>query len=104
LDIDCLDPAFAPGTGTPEIGGLSTRQVFTSFSSYSPFSLTDTSLPALSLSQVMTILEELSPKLNFVGMDCVEVAPPYDQTELTSQAAAGFVWTYVCGRIFATKK
>jgi agmatinase len=76
LDIDCLDPSFAPGTGTPEIGGLSTRQV-------------------------MTILEELCTKLNFVGMDCVEVSPPYDQTELTSQAAAGFVWTYLCARISA---
>lgn len=78
LDIDCIDPAFAPGTGTPEIGGLSTRQV-------------------------MSILEELCPKLNFVGMDCVEVSPPYDQTELTSQAAAGFVWTYLCARSYATK-
>lgn len=73
LDIDCLDPAFAPGTGTPEPGGLSTNQV-------------------------LTILEELAD-LIFVGMDCVEVAPPYDHAELTSQAAAAFVWTYLCGRI-----
>lgn len=73
LDIDCLDPAFAPGTGTPEPGGLMT-------------------------SQVLTILEELAD-LDFVGMDCVEVAPPYDHAELTSQAAAAFVWTYLCGRI-----
>ncbi|HSV69228.1 MAG TPA: agmatinase [Methylibium sp.] len=73
LDIDCLDPAFAPGTGTPEPGGLSTNQV-------------------------LTILEELAD-LRFVGMDCVEVAPPYDHAELTSYAAASFVWTYLCGRI-----
>jgi agmatinase len=73
LDIDCLDPAFAPGTGTPEPGGLTTAQV-------------------------LTVLEELSD-LNFVGMDCVEVAPPYDHAELTSQAAACFVWTYLCGRV-----
>jgi agmatinase len=73
LDIDCLDPAFAPGTGTPEPGGLST-------------------------SQVLTVLEELAD-LPFVGMDCVEVAPPYDHAELTSQAAAAFVWTYLCGRL-----
>jgi agmatinase len=73
LDIDCLDPAFAPGTGTPEPGGLTTTQV-------------------------LTVLEELSD-LNFVGMDCVEVAPPYDHAELTSQAAACFVWTYLCGRM-----
>jgi len=73
LDIDCLDPAFAPGTGTPEPGGLSTNQV-------------------------LTLLEELAP-LPFVGMDCVEVAPPYDHAELSSAAAATFVWTYLCGRI-----
>ncbi len=73
LDIDCLDPAFAPGTGTPEPGGMSTNQVF-------------------------TLLEELA-ELPFVGMDCVEVAPPYDHAELTSYAAANFVWTYLCGRL-----
>jgi agmatinase len=73
LDIDCLDPAFAPGTGTPEPGGLSS-------------------------SQVLTFLEELAP-LNLVGMDCVEVAPAYDHAELSSQAAAAFVWTYLCGQV-----
>jgi agmatinase len=72
LDIDCLDPAFAPGTGTPEIAGLST-------------------------SQVLTLLEALGD-LNWIGMDCVEVAPPYDHADLTSLAAATFVWTYLCGR------
>ena len=49
LDIDCLDPAFAPGTGTPEPGGMSTNQV-------------------------LSLLEELAD-LPLVGMDCVEVAP-----------------------------
>jgi agmatinase len=73
LDIDCLDPAFAPGTGTPEPGGLSTNQV-------------------------LTLLEELAP-LPFVGMDCVEVAPPYDHAELTANAAAVFVWTYLAGQV-----
>jgi agmatinase len=73
LDIDCLDPAFAPGTGTPEPGGLSSNQV-------------------------LTVLEELAD-LPFVGMDCVEVSPPYDHAELTAQAAANFVWTYLCGRV-----
>ncbi|WP_228893326.1 agmatinase [Pseudoduganella aquatica] len=73
LDIDCLDPAFAPGTGTPEAGGLST-------------------------SQVMTIIEELAG-LNWVGMDCVEVAPAYDHAELTSIAAATLIHTYLCGQI-----
>lgn len=73
LDIDCLDPAFAPGTGTPEPGGMSTNQV-------------------------LSFLEELAA-LPCVGMDCVEVAPPYDHAEQTSYAAACFVWTYLCGQI-----
>ena len=73
LDIDCLDPAFAPGTGTPEPGGMSSTQV-------------------------LTLLEELST-LHCVGMDCVEVAPAYDHAELTSNAAATFIWTYLCGQI-----
>jgi agmatinase len=73
LDIDALDPAFAPGTGTPEPGGLTSNQV-------------------------LTVLEELAG-LPFVGMDCVEVAPPYDHAELSSYAAAHFVWTYLCGCI-----
>lgn len=69
LDIDCLDPAYAPGTGTPEPGGMTS-------------------------SQVLTFLEEWAD-LNWVGMDCVEVAPAYDHAELTSQAAATLVWTYL---------
>ena len=73
LDIDCLDPAYAPGTGTPEPGGLSTNQV-------------------------LTMLEEWAD-LPFVGMDCVEVAPPFDHAELSSHAAATFVWTYLCGQL-----
>ncbi len=73
LDIDCLDPAFAPGTGTPEPGGLSS-------------------------SQLLTLLEDLSC-LNTVAMDCVEVAPAYDHAELTSQVAANCIWTYLCGQI-----
>ena len=73
FDIDCLDPAFAPGTGTPEVAGLSTNQVFT--------------------------LLEATADLNWVGMDCVEVAPPYDHAELTSNAAAQIVWTYLSGQV-----
>ena len=72
LDIDCLDPAFAPGTGTPEPGGLTSNQVLT--------------------------LLEVWADLPFVGMDCVEVAPPFDHAELTSHAAATFVWTYLAGQ------
>ncbi len=73
LDIDCLDPAYAPGTGTPEPGGLTSNQV-------------------------LTLLEEWAD-LPFIGMDCVEVSPPFDHAELSSQAAAMFVWTYLCGRL-----
>lgn len=73
LDIDVLDPAFAPGTGTPEPGGLTSAQV-------------------------LSFLEELAD-LNWVGMDCVEVAPAYDHAELTTNAAACFVWTYLAGRV-----
>ena len=75
FDIDCLDPAFAPGTGTPEPAGLSTAQA-------------------------MTILEELAD-LPWIGMDCVEVAPSYDHAELTSNAASALVWTYLSGRVHA---
>jgi agmatinase len=49
----------------------------------------------------MTFLEELA-SLNCVGMDCVEVAPAYDHAELTSNAAAQFIWTYLCGQIAKT--
>lgn len=78
LDIDCLDPAFAPGTGTPEPGGLTS-------------------------SQVLTFLEGLAD-LNWVGMDCVEVAPAYDHAELTTNAAATFVWTYLSGQVAKRNK
>jgi len=78
LDIDCLDPAYAPGTGTPEPGGLSTAQV-------------------------MTVLEALHD-LHWIGMDLCEVSPPYDHAALTSAAAATLIWTYLCGRIAATTR
>jgi agmatinase len=73
LDIDCLDPAYAPGTGTPEVGGLSTVQL-------------------------LTLLEAWA-ELNWIGMDCCEVSPPYDHAEITSLAAATSVWTYLCGQL-----
>jgi agmatinase len=73
FDIDCLDPAFAPGTGTPEPGGLSTDQA-------------------------LTLIEELAG-LPWVGMDCTEVSPPFDQAELTANAASTVVWTHLCGLV-----
>jgi agmatinase len=69
FDIDCLDPAFAPGTGTPEIGGLASWQ--------------------------MQAMLRRFEKLNFVGMDIVEVAPAYDVAEITALAAATVVWEYL---------
>jgi agmatinase len=69
FDIDALDPAFAPGTGTPEIGGLATWQA-------------------------QAILRALAP-LAFVGMDVMEVAPAYDRGEITALAAATLVWEYL---------
>jgi agmatinase len=62
LDIDVLDPAFAPGTGTPEAGGLTSREL-------------------------LNILRSFS-KLHLVGADIVEVAPAYDHAEVTGIAAA----------------
>ncbi len=62
FDIDCLDPSYAPGTGTPVIGGL-------------------TSDRALKLIRGLQ-------GINLVGMDVVEVAPSYDHAEITSLAAA----------------
>lgn len=46
----------------------------------------------------MTVLEGLCAALPFVGMECVEVAPPYDRAKLSSLAAASFDWTYLSAR------
>jgi agmatinase len=66
IDIDVLDPAHAPGTGTPEPGGLTTRE----------------------LQLILRGLDSLS----LVGADVVEVAPAYDHAELTAIAAANVVY------------
>jgi agmatinase len=66
IDIDVLDPAFAPGTGTPEIGGFTTREL-------------------------AGILRGLSGA-NLVGADIVEVAPVYDHAEVTTVAAANMAY------------
>ncbi len=62
IDIDVLDPAFAPGTGTPEMGGMTSREL-------------------------LHLLRRLDG-LNIVGADVVEVAPAYDHAEITTLAAA----------------
>jgi agmatinase len=69
LDIDVLDPAFAPGTGTPEAGGLSNREL-------------------------LRVLRGLT-SINLVGCDVVEVAPAYDHGEITAIAAATVVFDLI---------
>ena len=78
FDIDALDPAFAPGTGTPEIGGLASWQA-------------------------QGILRGLAD-LNFAGMDVVEVAPAYDVSEITALAAAAIVYEYLALTVTQSSK
>lgn len=70
FDIDCVDPAFAPGTGTPVAGGLSSAQA-------------------------LELVRGLG-SLNSVGMDLVEVAPAYDVAENTALLGATLVHDYLC--------
>ncbi|KZE33231.1 agmatinase [Crenobacter luteus] len=70
FDIDCLDPAFAPGTGTPVPGGLTSAQA-------------------------LAIIRGLG-ELNIVGADVVEVAPSFDQSEITAIAAAHIACDILC--------
>jgi agmatinase len=69
VDIDVLDPAHAPGTGTPEAGGLTSREL-------------------------LALIRGLKG-LNLVGADVVEVAPAYDHAELTAVAAANVAYEFV---------
>jgi len=70
FDIDCLDPAYAPGTGTPVAGGLSSSQALEAVRSLGEF--------------------------NIVGMDLVEVAPQYDVGEITAIAGATILHDFIC--------
>lgn len=72
FDIDCLDPSHAPGTGTPVVGGLTTQQA-------------------------RAFMRGLDG-IDFVGMDLVEVAPPYDTAEITALAGATLMLDYLCLR------
>jgi agmatinase len=69
LDIDCLDPAFAPGTGIPDSGGLTSREV-------------------------ITLIKSMQG-LPLVGLDVVEVAPPIDPSEATIFAALKIIMEYI---------
>lgn len=70
FDVDSIDPAFTPGTGTPEIGGLLPREV-------------------------QALIRGLQG-LNLVGGDVVEVSPPFDQTGNTALVAATMLWELLC--------
>lgn len=69
IDIDVLDPAHAPGTGTPEAGGLTSREL-------------------------LRLIRGLADR-NIVGADVVEVAPPYDHAQMTAVAASHVVYELV---------
>lgn len=75
FDVDALDPAFAPGTGTPEAGGFTTREA-------------------------MALLRGLAG-LDIVGGDVVEVAPPYDASTVTAQAGAQMLFQILCLMVLA---
>jgi agmatinase len=75
FDIDSLDPAFAPGTGTPEVGGLTTREA-------------------------LDLLRGLAG-LDIIGGDVVEVAPQYDSTSITAHAAAQMLFEILCLTVIA---
>lgn len=69
FDIDFVDPAYAPGTGTPEVGG------FTSF-------------------ETLQYIRKIKD-LNYVGFDVVEVAPPYDHSEITAYMGANIIFEFM---------
>ena len=70
FDIDSLDPAYAPGTGTVEVGGLTSTQA-------------------------LEIIRGIAG-LNVVGCDLVEVSPPYDPTGNTALIGANFLYEMLC--------
>jgi guanidinopropionase len=70
FDIDSIDPSMAPGTGTPEIGGFTTREA----------------------QQMVRLLAPVS----IVGADVVEVAPPFDVGGLTALAGATIMFELMC--------
>jgi agmatinase len=67
VDIDCLDPAFAPGTGTPEAGGLTSREL-------------------------LAVVRGLAGAVDVAAADVVEVSPPYDPSGATAVAGANVAY------------
>jgi len=78
FDVDALDPAYAPGTGTPEIGGITTVEA-------------------------QALLRGLSG-LNFIGADVVEVSPPFDPSGNTALVAATLMFELLCILAFSKFK
>ena len=70
FDIDCIDPSMAPGTGTPEIGGFSTREA----------------------QELVRLLDGV----NIAAADVVEVAPPFDLAGMTALAGATIMFELLC--------
>ena len=70
FDIDCLDPAFAPGTGTPEVGGFTPREA-------------------------QSLLRGLGG-VDIIGADMVEVSPPFDPSGYTALNGATMMWELLC--------
>jgi guanidinopropionase len=70
FDIDALDPSFAPGTGTPEVGGFTNREAI--------------------------FMLRLMRGLNIVGADMVEVSPPFDPSGYTAYNGANVMWEILC--------
>ena len=70
FDIDGIDPTFAPGTGTPEVGGINVHEA-------------------------QLIIRQLN-SLNFIGADVVEVSPPFDVNNMTSLVGATIAFEILC--------
>ena len=70
FDIDGIDPTYAPGTGTPEVGGFNVREA-------------------------QLIIRELN-QINFIGADVVEVSPPFDVNNMTSLVGATIAFEILC--------
>ena len=74
VDVDVVDPGFAPGTGTPESGGMQPRELF-------------------------NILRCLKGRLNIIGGDVMEVCPSYDVAETTSLVAISTLWEMIASSL-----
>lgn len=86
FDIDAIDPGFCPGTGTPEIGGLTSIQALEIIRS----------VVSVSCLNIMVIIVRGCSGLNIVGCDLVEVSPAYDTTGNTSLTGANLVFEMLC--------